>query len=64
MNDARSSSAAPPMASGDSSRSGTPMSTPDIGTLGGMPPASAGARAGAAGKRRGARSRYVDVLNQ
>ncbi|KAJ2539484.1 hypothetical protein GGH12_004749 [Coemansia sp. RSA 1822] len=63
MNGFRSSSAAPPVPSADPSRTGTPMSTPDISALGGMPPVSAGSRAGAA-KRRGARSRYVDVLNQ
>ncbi|KAJ2134261.1 hypothetical protein IW139_004984, partial [Coemansia sp. RSA 353] len=63
MNGFRSSSAAPPMPSADPSRTGTPMSTPDISALGGMPSVSVGSRAGAA-KRRGARSRYVDVLNQ
>ncbi|KAJ2495706.1 hypothetical protein GGH96_006287 [Coemansia sp. RSA 1972] len=63
MNDFRLSVAAPPMPSTDPSRTGTPMSTPDISALGEMPPVSAGSRAGAA-KRRGARSRYVDVLKE
>ncbi|KAJ2782450.1 hypothetical protein H4R18_002256 [Coemansia javaensis] len=52
-NGMRSMSAAPPLpASGSPSRAGTPMSTPDVASVGG--------RAG----RRNARSRYVDLMGQ
>ncbi|KAJ2702944.1 hypothetical protein H4R19_005332 [Coemansia spiralis] len=57
----RTMSAAPPSLSADPSRTGTPMSTPDMASLARLPPASTGA---GAGKRRNARSRYVDLLGQ
>ncbi|KAJ2157022.1 hypothetical protein GGF46_004784 [Coemansia sp. RSA 552] len=65
MGDMRSGSAAslPPPSTGPS-RTGTPMSIPDVGLPASRPPPPPSAPGARGGKRRGARSRYVDVLNQ
>ncbi|KAJ1958315.1 hypothetical protein GGI12_004766, partial [Dipsacomyces acuminosporus] len=54
----RPMSAIPPSSSATSSRAGTPSSV----AMGGMPPPSSGSAR--VGRRRGARTKYVDLLNQ